>query len=259
MKKMQDINQSRLEFWNSRSPLGVAAGSNDVVAKELEIINILKLLDGCQYVMDAGCGNGVTALTICSNMKNTSICAFDYSEAMILEAKKLSQNSGCTERLVFEVGELAKPPFEDNYFDAVYTERSLINLNNLDEQKTAVAALMGKLKTGGKLILVEAFKDGLDEINTFRDSIGLKRIESPWHNCYLNIKDLNDLVPKCGAIESVLNFSSTYYFLSRVVNAWLSQLDNKEPLYDAPINKLAFQLPSIETCAQVRAVVLKKV
>ncbi|EKD45312.1 MAG: hypothetical protein ACD_69C00349G0002 [uncultured bacterium] len=255
---MKGIDQSRLEFWNSRASLGLAAGSNDIIAKELEIINISKLLEGCKYVLDAGCGNGITALTICKNMKDLSICAFDYSEAMVMEARKLSQSSGYTERLVFKIGELTNPPFETNYFDAVYTERSLINLSSINEQKIAIAALLAKLKRGGKLILVESFKDGLEEINTFRNSIGLNRIEPPWHNCYLNLKDLDTLIPKDGKIESILKFSSTYYFLSRVINAWFSQLKMVEPSYDAPINKLAFQLPSIEICAQVQIVVIRK-
>ncbi|MDR1057410.1 MAG: hypothetical protein LBL17_02435 [Coxiellaceae bacterium] len=39
------------------------------------------------------------------------------------------------------------------------------------------------------------------------------------------MRELDILVPKNGHIENVLKFSSTYYFLSRVVNAQLTKLE----------------------------------
>ncbi|MDR1057409.1 MAG: class I SAM-dependent methyltransferase [Coxiellaceae bacterium] len=172
VKGARNITQSRLMFWNARANLAFRAGTNDTIAKQLEIINILKLLKGCKYVLDAGCGNGITAISICKSMRNVHMYAFDYSEAMITEARKLSLNSGCS-KIIFEVGELTKPPFKESYFDAVYTERSLINLNNLNEQKISVSALLNKVRKGGILILCESFNDGLQEINIFRNALGV--------------------------------------------------------------------------------------
>lgn len=255
---MGDINQSRLEFWNSRAPLGMAAGTNDVTLKALEIKNISRFLVGCKYVLDAGCGNGFTAISILKNMVDVQVYGFDYSDAMVQEAKRLGKEEGVLDRLVFEVGDLISPPFQDDYFDAVYTERALINLNGADEQKVAISALVDKVKRGGRVILCESFKDGLDEINAFRVPIGLSAIEQPWHNRYFRIEELEGFFPECVEIECISDFSSTYYFLSRVINAWLSQCNGVEPSYDAPINKLAFSLPSLNVCSQTKIVVLKK-
>lgn len=255
---MEDVDLSRLEFWNSRAALGAAAGTNDVTLKALEIQNISVFLKGCKNVLDAGCGNGFTAISILRNIPDIIVHGFDYSAAMIQEANKLGQEEGVQGRSLFEVGDLMSPPFQDNFYDVVYTERSLINLNGVDDQRKAVSALIGKVKRGGRLVLCESFKDGLDEINSFRVPIGLTAIEQPWHNHYLHMDELKALIPESVDIELISNFSSTYYFLSRVINAWLSKSEGVDPSYDAPINKLAFSLPSLDVCSQTKIIVLKK-
>ena len=53
--------------------------------------------------------------------------------------------------------------------------------------------------------------------------------------------------------------SSTYYFLSRVVNAWLAAKEGKEPDYNSPVNELALHLPAIGDMGQGRTWVWKRV
>ena len=255
---MVDDDLLRLEFWNSRATLGVAAGTNDISLKALEIENISRFLKGCRNVLDAGCGNGTTAISVLKNIPDIFVYGFDYSEVMIQEARRLGQAEGVQDRLCFEVGDLLSPPFQDNFFDVVYTERSLINLNGVEDQRKSIAALISKVRSGGRLVLCESFKNGLDEINSFRIPIGLEAIDQPWHNHYLRTEDLKHLIPECADLETISNFSSTYYFLSRVINAWLSKSSGVDPSYDAPINKLAYSLPSLGVCSQARMVVLKK-
>lgn len=251
-----EVSQPGLDFWNSRATLGAAAGTNDLLLKSLEIENISGLLSGCRRVLDAGCGNGITAISILRKFRDVHVHGFDYSEAMVEEARRLGDEEGVSTRLTVEVGDLKAPPFPERYFDAVYTERSLINLSGINEQRTAIAQLARKIKPGGRIILCESFVDGLDEINAFRVPVGLPAIDPPWHNQYLRMADLEEMLPTETKVQTVLNFSSTYYFLSRVINAWEARRDGIEPSYDAPINKLAFELPSIELCAQTKIVVL---
>lgn len=255
---MTDLNESRLEFWNSRAALGTAAGTNDVPLKSLEIQHITRFLGGCRRVLDAGCGNGVTAVSVLREVPGAEVFGFDYAEAMVQEAARLAEQEGLSDRLTVQVGNLMSPPFPRDSFDAVYTERALINLSSVEEQATAIAALAEKVRQHGRVILCESFQDGLDELNAFRAPIGLPAIEHPWHNRYLRLAELPGMLPASVDVETISNFSSTYYFLSRVVNAWLAQHDGVEPSYDAPVNRLAFSLPSLELCAQTKIVVLKK-
>jgi SAM-dependent methyltransferase len=175
---------------------------------------------------------------------------------MVREADRRARAEGVADRFRVEVGDLLSPPFPNDFFDAVYTERSLINLNGSADQARAIEKLVEKLKPSGKLILCESFVDGLEEINAFRKPLGLAAIEQPWHNHYLSLDELEETLPENAEILEISNFSSTYYFLSRVVNAWEARREGVEPSYDAPINQLAFSLPSIEVCAQAKIVVL---
>jgi SAM-dependent methyltransferase len=255
---MKEMNNARLEYWNSRANMGLAAGSNDVCLKRLEIENICKHLTDCERVLDAGCGNGTTAISVLKEFHQVELSAFDYSPEMVKEVKNLAGNEGLGARIDVEIGNLLAPPFEGMLFDAIYTERSLINLDSLEQQLHCISMLSTRLKAGGKMILCEAFIEGLAEINSFRTPIGLSKIEPPWHNNYLSVDGIVKGLPSQLEVAEIDNFSSTYYFLSRVVNAWLAGEKGVEPAYDNPINKLSFSLPAIGVCAQTKTIVLQK-
>ena len=81
----------------------------------------------------------------------------------------------------------------------------------------------------------------------------------PWHNKYFNNSDILNFVKKHNLkLIKVDHFSSTYYFISRVLNAKLALDDNEKPHYDAPINKLALSLPSINECGQGKLWIFEK-
>ena len=50
--------------WNSRAGLGLWAGTKDLIAKSLEIEAIASYVCDGMKVLDAGCGNGVTAIEL---------------------------------------------------------------------------------------------------------------------------------------------------------------------------------------------------
>ena len=67
-------------------------------------------------------------------------------------------------------------------FDIVFTQRCLINLISWKSQKTALNQIHRLLKKDGFLVLLEAFDDGLKELNQARHIIGLEKISPAWHN-----------------------------------------------------------------------------
>jgi hypothetical protein len=99
---------------------------------------------------------------------------------------------------------------------------------------------------------------GLGKINDLRKLAGLSEITPPWHNIYLDDARMAEAsIDQCELVD-VDSYSATYYFLSRVVNAWLAAQTGYEPRYDAPVNKLAQLLPAMGDHAQGKIWVFEK-
>lgn len=247
-----------LEHWNQRATLAERAGSNDLIAKKLEIEAISGHIRSGMVVAEFGCGNGTTALELLRR-HDIELHCFDFSPAMIESARKLAMDEGMGDRIHFEVGDVRDESRLLQKFDAIYSERMIINLPDWESQVRAIRYLVEQLKPGGQYLMCENSKNGLDNLNLLRTSVGLETISPPWHNVYL----VDDLVAKLdvtgGRLVDVECFSATYYFLSRVVNAWLAAREGKQPSYDAPVNQLALSLPPFGNCSQGKLWVFEKV
>lgn len=238
-----------LEHWNQRATLAERAGSNDLVAKELEIRAISKHIKNGMVVAEFGCGNGTTALELLRKYDIDLHC-FDFSPAMIESARKLAEDSGMGDRIHFAVGDVRNELELSRKFDVIYSERMIINLADWESQAKAIRYLIRHLNVGGRYLMCENSKVGLDHLNKLRISAGLEIISPPWHNVYLADELVASLEMPGAKLVDVEPFSATYYFLSRVVNAWLAIKEGKQPFYDAPVNQLALELPPFGDCAQ---------
>ena len=238
-----------LSFWNSRANLGKAAGSNDLIAKQLEIEAILSYVRPGMRILDFGCGNGVTAVELARRF-SVDVVGVDYSSEMVSAAKKLSESTNTIGTLSFRVGDAATLSSMETGFDLIYTERMIINLKSWEEQRAAIEALLGKLNEGGHYVMFENSEDGLNSINELRACLDLKPISPPWHNRYLREAEVTSISASNIRLVKVKHYSSTYYLLSRVLNAALAEIENRQPEYDAPINKLALKLPPLGAWGQ---------
>lgn len=257
---------NRLEFWDSRSTLGIAAGSGDINLKKLEINAIHKSLGRPSTVLDAGCGNGFTMISLAEKMGECCFFGFDYSIGMVKAGLETVREKKIGARVQICHGDLTKPPVDSLLslgapragFDVVYTERSIINLDSLEHQASSVQSLWELVSPGGKLVLCESFLDGLTEINFFRESIGLPRINPPWHNRYLSLDEIGSLLPSLDVRPDVIEFSGSYYFVSRVVHARDAFLNGKEPSYHSSLNIQSLDLPPLPVCGQSKIIVFSK-
>lgn len=238
-----------LSFWNTRAQLQEKAGSNDLIAKSIELDALAKFFSDGLEVMEFGCGNGITALEM-SRRFDITVQAYDFSPEMVKAAQQLAASMDFPHRVTFSTGDITHPPAIDKTFDLVFTERMIINLASWEQQQSAIRALCGYLKPGGRLLLLENSATGLARINELRAMVGLKAITAPWHNIYLDDDKVSKLDIEGCELTQVVPYSATYYFLSRVVNAWLASQEGKEPHYDAPVNKLALTLPAMGDHAQ---------
>jgi SAM-dependent methyltransferase len=243
------VNDNILEHWNQRATLVERAGSDDLVAKELEIRAISRYIKSGMVVAEFGCGNGTTALELLRKHDIEMHC-FDFSPAMIESALILAKEAGLGHRIHFQVGDIRDEPEVGKKFDVIYSERMIINLPDWETQACAIRYLTSQLNVGGRYLMCENSKVGLNHLNTLRESARLEAIDPPWHNVYLEDDLVASLEMPGVKLLGVEPFSATYYFISRIVNAWLAAKEGKQPTYDAPVNQLALELPPFGDCAQ---------
>lgn len=250
-------NIQKKDFWNQRAQLGVYAGTNDLVAKELEINAIASYVQSGMSILDFGCGNGTTAIEI-AKKNEIELLGIDFAQDMIANASTTARLTSLKGQVDFCVGNHRSLSKLNTKFDLIYSERALINLDSWEEQLEAIINITQLLKPKSKYIMCENSADGLKQINSFRTCLDLDPIIAPWHNCYFTDHDVTSAhIPNCSLVD-VVSFSSSYYFISRVLNAALARQDKREPKYDDFINLLALKLPSIDICSQVKLWIWEK-
>lgn len=236
--------KEHLQFWDDRAKLGDLAGSNDFGIKNFEMDTLQKYIKDDMSILDIGCGSGTSAFYFASK-NNIDITGLDFSSKMIEQAKiDLEKKKFDNAKMRFFVEDIKNISNSQNIsgkqYDLVMTERVIINLASWDEQRKAITDIMKYVKPGGYYLMCENLQEGLDNLNNLRKKMNLGLIDKPWHNRYLSIDEMNNLDGI--DIEDCIDFSSTYYFFSRIINAELASRKNEQPSYDSPINELAFNL-----------------
>ena len=232
-------------FWDNQAKEHGAANTAtapDSAYRDLEIRRILPHIKG-KYILDVGCGNGYSTLKFSQfNPQSWSFTGMDFSAAMIEEAKQADTGHVCN---FFCCDILNLSPTVQ--YGTIISERCLINLKTWEEQRHAIMNMAEALAPGGRIILVENFTDGLNNLNDLRRLHGLHHIETRWHNLYLSKAPFYDFVHDHFTVTHEENIGNLYYIISRVVYAALAKQEGKEPEYSHPINFLAAALPSLGT------------
>ena len=130
------------EYWNERARLMQRAGSDDLLAKHLEIEAIARHVRDGMRILEVGCGNGVTAMTLAERFR-VDITAIDFAAAMVEEAVKAAQDKIFQGTVRFQVGDVTNPGGFGDKFDLIFTERVLINLPDWPAQRQAISAIGG--------------------------------------------------------------------------------------------------------------------
>jgi len=246
----------RLAFWNSRAALGETSGTQDLIARELEIRYLSRWLPKAGgRVLDAGCGNGYTLERLQGAGSGGFLgYGFDFSPAMVEQAQARLPLG-----VIFQ-GDLREIPSRLGAFGLVYTQRALINLETAADQRAAIRNLGECVAAGGHLVLMECSVYGLRNLNRLRQQVGLPEVVAPFHNRYLFDDEVTGVALHGMDFLQVDYPLDTYAFLSRVVQARLAMDEGHEPIYDHPINQMALMLdgPMVPHCGQGRAFVWRR-
>lgn len=232
-----------LEFWNAQAgKFGTShsASWGDNHAIELEIQTIGQHIQAGDKVLDIGCANGHATLRQLARSP-AAITGMDFSESMIQEAQKNSAEWASAAPVTFEVGDVRQLRFESETFDVVYTTRTLINLPTWEEQKGAIAECLRVCKTGGTVILSEAFWEPLVLLNAMRALKSLAPLVEHDFNRYFKKQYLEEFLVAHNIAFEAIDFSSIYYLGSRFLRELVTHPDDY-PGYSNPINEIFYNI-----------------
>lgn len=257
------------KYWDERARKFLnnqAATTDDVHLRELEIRTIktrLKSLDvpDESVILDVGCGDGYSTIKVAQGLPNFKFVGIDYSEHMVAIAnQRLMDQPDLKSRISFSIGsvlELDKVS-RDLVFDVAISDRCLINLDSAEEQSLAISLIASRIKPAGYYIAIENFVEGQSNMNNARREVGLPEIPVRWHNLYFKEGDFAHYAEPYFDDIVFKDFSSSYYFATRVIYSAMCKMRGEEPDYDHEIHRLAVNLPWVGQFSPVRMVVLRR-
>ncbi|MBV9405181.1 MAG: class I SAM-dependent methyltransferase [Acidobacteriaceae bacterium] len=210
------------QFWNQRpvvEPDNAKVNISDTVQRDMELQFVFENVSLHDRVVEIGCGNGYVSEKLRSRVAHLD--AFDYAEKMIDRARDLW---GELNNRFFHDSVLSPQKIRPPY-DVALCVRVLINLRDLDEQRLAIKNMAGMLRQGGRLILIEGYRDGFDTINAFRQSIGMEPATPAQINFYSYLGELMPTIAEYFAIERTWH-SGLFDFLTRIVYPQIAGAEN---------------------------------
>lgn len=257
-------------YWDNRA--GEASGAlsattQDIWLRRLETATLIRVLEELNLpagarIADMGCGDGNTVLELARQFPDFHLLGFDYAPQMIEAAQArlaVLQDVGAG-RARFFVGDVTHPLASVGRaaLDVAMTDRCLINLENSDAQYAAIGRIAECLKPGGIYLAIENFHEGQDAMNAARAALGLSAIPIRWHNHFFHETEFRIEAARHFASVEFREFSSAYYYATRVIYSALCRQEGVEPDYHHPIHRLAVHLPPMGGYSPIRLVVMRK-
>jgi SAM-dependent methyltransferase len=116
-----------------------------------ELARLCHIGDGA-YVLDVGCGVGVTSCFLAKKY-GCHVMGVDIRARMVERSEQRARREGLVERVKFRVADAQELPFEDNHYDAVISE----SVSSFPEdQQGAVNEYVRVTRPGGYVGLAEA-------------------------------------------------------------------------------------------------------
>ena len=124
-KRMEELNYFELLAW-----LGIGSshpGGFPATQQNLDALQVSQE----DYVLDAGCGSGLTACYL-AKKRGCKIIGIDLNAQMVEKACQRAVNEGVSHLVEFRVADVYQLPFDDNCFDLVLAESITVFLNKVN-------------------------------------------------------------------------------------------------------------------------------
>lgn len=141
---------NQLTFFDFAAEVGLTKHVGGLEATEA-IIELCHIGEG-KYILDVGCGVGVTPVFVAKKYR-CRVVGVDISERMIHRSRERARRERVGDRVEFKVADAQELPFDDDVFDAVITE----SVTSFPEDKQrAVGEYVRVTKPGGYVGLNES-------------------------------------------------------------------------------------------------------
>ena len=216
-----------LAYWNKDDVESMY--DKHLLNAEIELIK--KRIPPGSKILDAGCGEGEGTIAY-SSIPGTFVHAVDFSETRL---KKATERLHGRENVLLKQVDFLGTYDLDGDYDVIVSQRFLINLMEWELQQKVLLALTSMLKPGGKLMMLEGSRPGVDSLNEFREALGLEPIPVKWHNLFFDDLALRNFMQQHGHKLVEQDGLGTYFLLTRGIRPALDEkLD-----WDCEFNRLA--------------------
>lgn len=237
---------------------GRYATSRDYNNREIEIDAIRRNVTGSR-ILDLGCGNGYTLLTLGTANEHGRLVGVDFSQTMISGALELAREEFAGQLKIrpeyvcadaFAYLETVAP----GAFDTVISERLVVNLPSWQRQRSLIEGIIDRLPAGGRYLMVEGSAQGFRKLNDIRRRCGLAEIPDRYPgNESSNKLDETVLDEMLAARPDVAvrheHVFSFYSVASKVLHPLL--VAPAEPKFASPINDQARRVQEALTDAGI--------
>lgn len=237
--------QDNQKFWQEQAKKyqdDIKSVNFDPIQEQMEVETLASLLQESRKICDLGCGIGQTVFALKQKGIGAEFYGMDFTKEMIEVAKQTQAAQQVADVVFFHKSATDHDLCDmfDFKFDTVISKRLLINVKGEDKYK-AVENIYNLLEENGRYVMVECFSEPLAKTNVARSALGLEPISMHHFNEYLDEDFIGSIGDKF-IVEQEIDTQSSYYFISRVLNAYEAQKRGVAPDYGADINMAALKL-----------------
>ena len=212
--------------------------TKDVILDRLEEDQIIQNIKNKSSILELGCGNGVIVNKIIKKKKIKNYLGTDFVSELVDNCKSKFSSKNIKFKTL-DMTLINKSTFSKK-FDFIITKRSIQNILSHKLQLKVIENAGYFLKKNGLMILVESSSVAQKNINYLRKKYKLSKITPPFHNLFLDDNKIKKNKFKNIKLVKIDNFSSNFYFISRIIYALYAKIFlKKTPRYNHPLNLIA--------------------